>query len=71
MEWINVWEQAPEDGQIVLTYFEFCGIEIMEYRDMSKTEFAEHGTHQFGNRTGFLTDDVEWWMPLPDIPKEE
>lgn len=76
-KWINIHDKTPEDGQKVITYFEFSGIEIATYRDVSKDievingkEYVGlFGKNMFYNRSGFLTDDVEWWMPLPDIPK--
>ena len=69
MKWLNINEFAPEDGQQVLAYFEvFDSIEIYTYRDLMKSEEEVIGKHMFFNRTGFLTDDIIWWMSLPEKP---
>ena len=69
MDWINISEKAPNHGDSVLAYFDVSdSVEIYIYTDLSKTEFAEYGKHQFSNRSGFLTDDITHWMPLPDPP---
>lgn len=66
-KWINIHDRAPEEGQQVLGYFDvFDSIEIYTYHDVSKEFEGLH--HQFINRTGFLTDDITHWMPLPKKP---
>ena len=69
MEWINIFEQAPENGQRVLAHFEmFNTIEIYTYKNVSDEEEGIFGTHCFYNHKGFLTDDIVYWMPLPENP---
>lgn len=76
-EWIDINTRTPEDGQKVLTYFEFTGVEIAKYKDVSEevevVEGKEYkglfGKNMFYNRAGFLTDDVTHWMELPDPPQ--
>lgn len=68
--WINMEDRAPEDGQVVITYFEITGIEIAAYSCLEGTEDNVFGRHCFSNKSGWLTDDVTHWMPLPGIPEE-
>lgn len=69
MEWINVWEKHPENGQKVLGYFqEFDSMEVYTYKNVAHEDDGIFGTHCFYNRSGFLTDDIVYWMPLPENP---
>lgn len=71
MKWINIYEQAPDDDQEVLGYFDvFDNIEVYKYKNVSGEDDGIFGTHCFYNKSGFLTDDIVWWMPLPEKPKE-
>ena len=71
MDWIKIEDQVPEDGQLVLTYFEVLNnkIEISTYKNLVGTDREIFGHNLFYNKSGFLTDDVTHWMPLPDPPK--
>jgi len=71
MDWINIEDQVPEDGQLVLTYFDILDnkIEISRYKNLLGTEDEIFGHNMFHNRSGWLTDDVTHWMPLPEPPK--
>lgn len=69
MNWINIYEKQPEEGQRVLGYFqEFDTIEIYNYQNVSKVDGGIFGTNCFYNERGFLTDDIVYWMPLPEPP---
>jgi len=71
MKWINIYNRAPEEGQRVLTYFDvFDRIEIHTYNNVSQKDDGIFGTHLFFNKSGFLTDDIVYWMPLPEKPNE-
>jgi hypothetical protein len=67
MQWININDKAPEDGQHVIYYFEPLGM-FMGYYERCKGEAALYGTHCFESASGFLTDDVTHWMPAPEAP---
>lgn len=71
MNWIKIEDQLPKDGDRVITYFELTGIEISTYKNLAGTEDEVFGHNLFFNKSGFLTDDVTHWMPLPKIPKDE
>lgn len=72
MDWIKIEDQVPEDGQVVITYFEELNnkIEISTYKNLVGTEDEMFGHNMFYNKSGWLTDDVTHWMPLPDPPKD-
>ena len=67
MQWINIKDKAPEDGQRVIYYFAPLGM-FMGHYERCKGEAAIYGTHCFSSAHGFLTDDVTYWMPAPDAP---
>jgi len=71
MDWISIKDQVPEDGAIVITYFGELNnpIEIARYKNLKGTEDEVFGHNCFINKSGWLTDDVTHWMPLPDPPK--
>jgi len=69
MNWIKIEDQLPEDGARVITYFEFSGVEIAIYKNLEGTEDEMFGSNLFYNKSGWLTDDVTHWMPLPEPPK--
>ena len=79
LDWINIRDKTPNSGDKVLTYFEFSGIEIHTYKDVSEEieviNGEEHkgifGNNMFYNKSGYLTDDIEWWMPLPELPNKK
>jgi hypothetical protein len=71
MDWIDINERTPEDGQKVLTYFKELDnnpIEIASYKNLEGTEDEIFGKNLFYNKNGYLTDDVTHWMPLPEPP---
>lgn len=72
MKWINIEDQTPEDGQVVITYFGVLNnpIEISTYKDLRGTDDEQFGRNMFHNKNGWLTDDVTHWMPLPDPPED-
>jgi len=70
MKWININEQRPTHEQLVIAYFDVHdSMEIYKYFDISKEEDGLYGHDLFTNNSGFLTDDIEWWMPMPDKPQ--
>lgn len=70
MAWIEIEDQVPEDGQVVIIYFEHTGVEVATYKNLVGTEDEIFGHNLFYNKSGFLTDDVTHWMPCkdPDAP---
>lgn len=65
--WKNVWEEPPRDGEFVFGFFAlFKSIRVYEYVDLRGSEEEIFGVHQFVNRSGYLTDDIEWWKPLQE-----
>ena len=71
MDWIKIEDQLPEDGSRVITYFEHTGVEISMYKNLKGTEDEMFGHNLFYNKSGWLTDDVTHWMPLPEPPKQK
>ena len=69
MKWIKIEDQLPKEGQRVITYHDMTGIDIMKYHCLDGTKDEEFGKNMFHCCTGFLTDDVTNWMPLPDKPE--
>lgn len=70
-KWIKIEDQLPKDGERVITYFEHTGIEISTYKNLVGGKDEVFGDNMFHNHSGWLTDDVTHWMPLPEIPKDE
>lgn len=66
MNWTNINDQYPKDGQKVWTYFEHTGINLMKYYNLENTGYEMFGRHQFIGTNGFLTDDVTHWMPYQE-----
>lgn len=65
-EWIRMDERRPDIDQKVLYYFEMVGIHVGRYGRWTDEEGYEHDV--FSGPSGFLTDDVTHWMPLPEPP---
>lgn len=63
MKWISVEDRLPEEGISVLYYFGCVGVHKGKYKKNGRSNIF------YGN-SGFLTDDVTHWMPLPEPPKE-
>ena len=59
--WRKVEDELPKDGQKVIYYFEVTGINIGKYKKDKEGDI-------FYGRSGFLTNDVTHWMPLPEPP---
>lgn len=53
----------PEDGEIVLAYFEHTGLDIMRFHRL-KGKDRIFGRCTFSSCLGFLTDDVTHYMKL-------
>lgn len=76
MNWIKIEDELPVEGEKVLTYFDFVGVEIAFYQNVSEEieviDGKEYkgiwGQNMFYNKSGYLTDDVTHWMPLPKPP---
>ena len=68
MDWIDVKDRLPEEGQEVIYYFEYTGISIGIFKRQYIREF-DHTFNCFSGSRGFLCDDVTHWMPLPEPPK--
>ena len=70
MDWIKVDDRLPEVGQKVIYYFEHTGISIGKFMKAENNEDCQYGNIFYG-KSGWLTDDVTHWMPVPEKPKEE
>ena len=64
MDWINIKDKLPEEGQKVIYYFKETGISIGYYS-------CKGGCDCFYSHDGWLCDDVTHWMPLPKPPDGE
>ncbi len=60
--WKNSYNEAPEDNELVFTYFE--PLNMFEVQIHVMTEFGSC----FQSNTGFLTDEEVWWMKIPALP---
>lgn len=80
MNWIHIEDQKPEIGQKVFYYFGFYdkvyeGIYSQEY--YNKELYPNCIMDCFSGKSGFLCDDVTFWMPctkrdkIPDVPSDE
>jgi hypothetical protein len=69
MEWIKVEDELPEEGQKVIYFFEYVGIHIGKFMKDKDNIGCPYGNTFYG-KSGFLTDDVTHWMPLPEPPEK-
>ena len=60
-EWISIFYERPDHGQIVITYHEDTGVDIMKCYHVDD---KWGGETMFTSCLGFLTDDVTHWIPL-------
>jgi hypothetical protein len=69
-KWINIHDEKPYDDEPVYYYFHnkvFYGFYFKE--DVSCLYLMPYGTYSsniFYGRSGFLSNDVTWWMPRED-----
>ena len=64
MDWIKVEDKLPEEGQKVIYYFKKVGVHVGLYNRL-------FGCDCFHGPNGFLSNDVSYWLPLPDPPGDE
>jgi hypothetical protein len=62
-KWISILDQEPKNGEIVITYHNLTGIDIMKCHHL-KGKNKMFGKLMFTCCKGFLTDDVTHWIPL-------
>ena len=60
--WIAIKDEQPEHGQIVITYHDETGIDVMKCHILLNDEYG--GNIMFTSCLGFLTDDVSHWIPI-------
>jgi len=66
--WLDIQDHVPDIDQDVLYYFEGVGIGLGTYKGVDNTpEWGLLG-HVFAGDSGWLTDDVTHWLPLPNPP---
>ncbi len=65
MEWVKIEDKLPEEDQRVIYYFKETGIDIGIFTQQDVVGFK---MNTFYGKSGFLSDDVTHWMPLPDVP---
>ena len=59
--WINVNEQAPNEGEFVLVFSLFIGVKVGIYHDgCLETRWSHGETEKWEN--------VWYWMPIDEIP---
>ncbi len=63
MEWVNIKDRLPEEGQRVLCFNGY--IYLKDYDSV----FYDGERHWTGSRIGQIAE-VTHWMPLPQPPKE-
>ena len=66
--WIEIADEAPEQGRLLLYFFDCTGISLGEYHGIDEEYCPETG-HVFASRDGWLTGDVTHWMYAPDVPE--
>ena len=59
-EWIEIKNERPGHGQVVITYHCETGIDVMKCDILEN----EYGDIMFISCLGFLTDDVTHWIPI-------
>lgn len=73
MQWKSIKDELPTEGQKVIYYFKYTGIDCGTFHrvqypsDFIGCEMPVWG-NQFRSKNGVLTDDVTHWMPLPEKP---
>lgn len=67
MQWINMKDRKPENGQEVLYYFDICGVNYGKYSRVWEEDEQRFYDCFYGSK-GFLCDDVTHWMPMPEPP---
>lgn len=70
-EWISINEKKPEDGHYVIIGYHF-GVGIAQWAgDEWDTVGSNHKHYIFTDKQKvFSSCQAEYWMPLPDMPKE-
>ena len=64
--WTAIKDKQPEHGQVVITYHDETGIDVMKCHILND----EYGA-LFTSCLGFLTDDVSHWMPIGMIMQKK
>ena len=59
-KWTAIKDKRPKHGQIVITYHDETGIDVMKCHILEN----EYGDIMFTSCLGFLTDDVTHWIPI-------
>lgn len=65
-EWISVYDRLPEIGTVVLGYAKqnpFSAYDVMRVRNLGNG-FEMIRYHEYAS-------SITYWMPLPEMPKEE
>jgi hypothetical protein len=65
-EWISVQERLPEEGEDVLIYTGFAGVDHA-WRD--GPDFVLYRSDSY-NEALVFNEQVTHWMPLPEPPKD-
>lgn len=67
-QWVSVNDRLPEKGEIVIIHCKTYGIISALFDDRWE---GEEGTDLY--YTGDMAleqDDIDWWMPIPPLPKK-
>ena len=69
-KWIPVTERLPEEGQYVLMCY--CGnVYVYEFRVLSETDDKAEVCWEDDYGYFQSIEDEQFWMPLPELPKEK
>ena len=63
-EWIEIKNEKPKHGQVVITYHCDTGIDVMKCHILPILNDEYGGDIVFISCLGFLTDDVTHWIPI-------
>ena len=71
MEWIDIRDKEPEDGQMVYYWFGFFNKVYTGFYEKYREDDYPEGIYSniFFSDKGFLTDDITWWMPREELPE--
>jgi len=67
-KWYHIDEKVPEQGQSVYYWFGVWD-QVYEGKFEISTDPDFCGMKVFYGNSGFLGDDVTWWMPREELPE--
>lgn len=80
MQWINVKDKLPKDGQRVIVYKDYGDDSFIATADYNKNGWGGENDNSISEKflldlttANFYLDDapITYWMPLPKPPEDE